>query len=64
MARLLGDILDWSALDADGRRAALARPRRRTETAVTDGVRAILDDVRTRGGAAVTDWSQIGRAHV
>ncbi|WP_420471531.1 histidinol dehydrogenase [Brevundimonas sp. FT23042] len=57
MARLLGDILDWSALDADGRRAALARPRRRTETAVTDGVRAILDDVRTRGGAAVTDWS-------
>jgi histidinol dehydrogenase len=50
-------LLDWSSLDADGRRAALARPQRRTETRVADGVRAIFDDVQTRGGAAVTDWS-------
>ena len=50
-------LIDWSSLDADGRRAALARPQRRTETRVADGVRAIFDDVQTRGGAAVIDWS-------
>ena len=50
-------LIDWSSLDADGRRAALARPQRRTETRVSDGVRAIFDDVQARGGAAVTDWS-------
>ncbi len=49
--------IDWSTLDADGRREALARPKRRTETSVTVGVRAIFDDVQARGGAAVTDWS-------
>jgi histidinol dehydrogenase len=49
--------LDWSTLDAAGRLEALARPRRRTETRVTDTVREIMDDVRDRGGAAVTDWS-------
>lgn len=49
--------IDWSTLDADGRREALARPQQRTETAVSDGVRAIFDDVRNRGGAAVADWS-------
>src|SRR5690606_39011598 len=35
----------------------LARPRQRTEARVTDTVREILDDVRARGGQAVTDWS-------
>lgn len=50
--------IDWSTLDADGRREALARPQQRTETAVSDGVRAIFDDVRNRGGAAVADWSR------
>ena len=50
-------LIDWSSLDADGHRAALARPLRRTETRVADGVRAIFDDVQARGGAAVTDWS-------
>lgn len=49
--------LDWSSLDTAGRREALARPDRRTDTQVTDGVRAIFDDVQARGGAAVTDWS-------
>jgi histidinol dehydrogenase len=48
---------DWSSLDAAGRREALARPARRTDTSVTDGVRAIFDDVQARGGAAVADWS-------
>ena len=57
MTGLIGNIIDWASLDAAGRRAALARPARRTETQVTDGVRAIFDDVRERGGAAVTEWS-------
>lgn len=49
--------IDWTSLDAAGRREALARPARRSETRVTDGVRAIFDDVQARGGAAVTEWS-------
>lgn len=48
---------DWSSLDAAGRREALARPARRTDESVADGVRAIFDDVQARGGAAVADWS-------
>lgn len=57
MTRLIGNIIDWSSLDAAGRRATLARPARRSEAQVTEGVRAIFDDVQARGGAAVTDWS-------
>jgi histidinol dehydrogenase len=49
--------IDWNALDADGRREALARPARRTENRVSDVVCEIMDDVRARGGAAVSDWS-------
>ena len=48
--------IDWSSLDAAGKKAALARPARRTANDVTEVVRAILDDVRERGGAAVADW--------
>jgi histidinol dehydrogenase len=50
-------LIDWSSLDAAGHREALARPARRTEARVSDAVRQIFDDVRTRGGAAVADWS-------
>ncbi|MDP3404376.1 MAG: histidinol dehydrogenase [Brevundimonas sp.] len=49
--------IDWSSLDAAGRREALARPKRRSQASVGDVVRAIFDDVETRGGAAVTDWA-------
>jgi histidinol dehydrogenase len=49
--------IDWAALDAAGQRAALARPTRRSETQVTDVVRAIFDDVEARGGQAVIDWA-------
>ncbi len=49
--------LDWSKLDATEKKVALARPRQRTETRVTDVVREIFDDVQARGGAAVTDWA-------
>ena len=57
MPALFGNIIDWSSLDTAGRRAALARPARRSDAQVTDGVRAIFDDVQAGGGAAVTDWS-------
>ncbi len=48
---------DWSSLDAAGRKDALARPKRRSETRVGDVVRAIFDDVQARGGEAVTEWA-------
>jgi histidinol dehydrogenase len=49
--------IDWATLDTAGRREALARPKRRSEANVVDAVRAIFDDVRARGGAAVTEWA-------
>lgn len=49
--------IDWNQLDAAGRKAALARPQRRTESAVAGVVREIFDDVQARGGEAVTDWA-------
>jgi histidinol dehydrogenase len=49
--------IDWYSLDADGRRAALARPSNRSDAALVERVGAILDDVQARGGAAVADWS-------
>ncbi|MCZ4109495.1 histidinol dehydrogenase [Brevundimonas diminuta] len=49
--------IDWNQLDAAGRKAALARPQRRTEGFVSSVVREIFDDVRARGGEAVTNWA-------
>ena len=40
---------EWSVLDADGRRAVLARPAQRTERRLKDAVKAIVADVRERG---------------
>ena len=57
MADLSWNRIDWSALDEAGRRAALARPTRRSDDSVSSVVREIFDDVRTRGGQAVTDWA-------
>ncbi|NBB52171.1 histidinol dehydrogenase [Rhizobium sp. CRIBSB] len=50
-------VINWSSLDDDGRRSALARPRERTEARVTDVVRQIFDDVQARKGDAVADWA-------
>ena len=50
--------IDWSPLDAAGRKAALARPARRSDAALTERVRGILADVQARGGAAVAEWSE------
>ena len=49
--------IDWTPLDAAGRKAALARPGRRTEGFVAGVVREIFDDVQARGGEAVSDWA-------
>ena len=49
--------IDWTTLSPEEQREALARPAQRTEARVGDIVREIFDDVRTRGGAAVADWS-------
>jgi histidinol dehydrogenase len=49
--------IDWTTLSPEEQREALARPAQRTEARVSDVVREIFDDVRSWGGAAVTDWS-------
>ena len=54
--------IDWSSLDDAGRKAALARPARRTSGDVTNVVRDILDDVRERGGAADLERGQFLQA--
>ena len=53
----LSTIINWASLDDVGKRAALARPDRRSDRVIADGVAAILDDVRARGGDAVTEWA-------
>ena len=45
--------LDWSRLDAAGRREALARPARRSDPELQAAVRAIVEDVRRRGWAGL-----------
>ena len=57
MATLGVKRIHWASLDDAGRREALARPKRRSQTSVGDVVRAIFDEVEARGGAAVTDWA-------
>lgn len=48
-------ILDWSLLDSDGQREALARPAQRSDPALQAAVRAIVEDVRDRGWAGLAD---------
>ncbi|HEY4972675.1 MAG TPA: hypothetical protein VII41_03645, partial [Steroidobacteraceae bacterium] len=46
-------ILDWQQLDADGRRAALARPAAALRPGTLLQAQAIIDAVRSEGDAAV-----------
>ncbi len=57
MAGVFGEVINWAALDAAGRKAALARPARRADAEVSGIVTTIFEDVRQRGSAAVRDWS-------
>ena len=50
--------LDWSSLDADGRRAALARPARRADAATARIVSDIFRDARARGAVAVKEAAE------
>ena len=45
--------LDWSELTAEARETALARPGQRGDPALQAAVRAIVEDVRTRGWTTV-----------
>lgn len=55
--------LVWGTLDAAARRAALARPERRSDPALIASVRAIVDDVRVGGwNAAVAHAERIDGA--
>jgi histidinol dehydrogenase len=45
----------WDKLDEAERKAVLARPEQRSDAALQGSVRAIVDDVRARGWAAVSD---------
>jgi histidinol-phosphate aminotransferase len=46
-------LLDWNALDRKGRADALARPAQRRDAGLVTAVRAIVDDVRGGGWAAL-----------
>ena len=50
--------IDWSSLDAAGRREALARPASISDPALIARVAAILADVREGGDAALADYTQ------
>ena len=51
-------ILDWSSLSAEARRAALHRPAQTNADALLDGVRDIIRDVRSRGDAALLEYTR------
>ncbi|HET9427102.1 MAG TPA: histidinol dehydrogenase, partial [Allosphingosinicella sp.] len=48
-------ILSWTALGEAERRSALARPTQRSDPAVRQAVRDIVEDVRRRGWAGASD---------
>jgi histidinol dehydrogenase len=48
--------LQWSRLDGDARRTALQRPVRRMSAQVSATVASIIDEVRTRGDAALREF--------
>ena len=58
MGASFGQRIDWASLDDAGRRAALARPARRTERDVVDIVREVMNAVAAEGGAAVTRYAE------
>jgi histidinol dehydrogenase len=49
----------WSELTAAERSAALARPQQRSERALVQRVRSIVDDVRTRGWEALAQQARV-----
>jgi histidinol dehydrogenase len=51
-------ILDWSSLSVDERRASLRRPAQTNADAQLDAVRDIIRNVRSRGDAALLEYTR------
>jgi histidinol dehydrogenase len=51
------EILEWSALDAAARAATLRRPAQRDAAGLLERARRIVVDVRTRGDAALREYT-------
>ncbi|MBI1187625.1 MAG: histidinol dehydrogenase, partial [Alphaproteobacteria bacterium] len=49
---------DWSALSAEDRAAALARPARRRDARVSEAVAAVFADVERDGAVGVARWAE------
>lgn len=49
--------IEWSRLDSAGRREALARPAQRTDPELQAAVRAIVEEVRSRGWAGLAAFA-------
>lgn len=52
------DILDWQILDEAGRANVLRRPAQRDAAGLLERARRIVDDVRTRGDAALREYTE------
>ena len=57
-AKAIHTALDWSALSEEQRRLALRRPAQRNSAELHERVQAIIDAVRTRGDAAIQEFSE------
>lgn len=57
MSRAL-DILEWGALDEARRADVLRRPAQRESSSLMERAGKIVDDVRIRGDAALTDYTE------
>jgi histidinol dehydrogenase len=51
-------MLDWSKLNEEQRRLALRRPAQQNTAELHDRVQAIIDTVRTRGDAALMEYTE------
>lgn len=52
------NILDWNALDADAQARALTRPVQTVAAQTRDSVAGLIEQVRTRGDAALSEITQ------
>jgi histidinol dehydrogenase len=52
------EILDWASLDEARRDEVLRRPAQRDAAGLLDRARRIVDDVRTRGDAALREYTE------
>jgi len=58
MPEVVMKILEWDALTAEGKRAALARPALDQRAEILNSVRQIVDTVRRGGDAAVRSYTE------